>query len=147
MMDAPADPVPDLPEQTPRVAPIPMAPIGEGELRASPEEELASNHACDCGDLLCGEPMERCRGFWPAWLDHAGGGWLFDPLNADPPSLLSASGIAFEGSLDLVEIVLSRQADPWSELFEAPALEVLDAPDRGSAITPPLRRGGGRGGA
>jgi len=78
--------------------------------------------------------MERCRGFWPAWLDNVGGGWLFGPLNADPPSPLWASGVPSEGALDLVAIVLSRQADSWSELFEAPASEVLDAPDRVAAV-------------
>jgi hypothetical protein len=132
MMDAPVEPAPYLPEQI--VAPIPVTPIGEGEPAAAPGEERDPIHECDCGDLLCGRPMELCRGFWPAWLSGAAGGWLFEPLNADPPSLLSASDFPFEGWLDLVAIVLSRQADPWSELFEAPASEVLDAPDLVAAV-------------
>jgi hypothetical protein len=133
MMHAPADPAP-VPEQAVRVAPIARTPIGEGEPAAAPTEELDPIEECDCADLLCGEPMERCGRLWLAWADDAREGWSFEPFNVDPPSRLSASDVWFEAPLDLVEIVLSRQANPWSKLFTVPALEVLDAPDRVAVV-------------
>jgi hypothetical protein len=70
-----------MPAQIPQLSALHVSPIVT-RVGSAPVRELIDTQDCDCTNLLCAQPLERCGQLWPPTLDSVGQSWAFAPILA-----------------------------------------------------------------